>query len=167
MLWLHDLECPYLFLTLVIQCTHKALQHVVLDLWRMIYYPIKSTSPPNSQRLRERKLSVNCCSGIFLWWALRSFFLLSNSTLGNIESPVSILSLSLIKHDHTAIRSLAPLRWPAKSPAATGRGFMHGHKGAHHDWSSFSANSTKHSYPPRSVKVCFIRMCRKIRRALE
>lgn len=93
------------------------VQQVVLDLWIMIYYPIKSTSPPYSQKegeSEERKLSVNCCSGTFLWWALCSFSLPSNPSLGSVESPVSILLPGLIKHGHTATGSLASPHWTAK-----------------------------------------------------
>lgn len=43
-------------------------------------------------------------------------FLLSNPTLGSREPPVSFPSADLVKHDHTATRSLTSTRWPVTTP---------------------------------------------------
>lgn len=68
----------------------------------MIYHLIKSTVPPFS--LSEswgEKMKCELLLRHFPLMQMPLFSLLSNPALGSIESPVSILSLGLIKHIHS------------------------------------------------------------------
>lgn len=60
-----SLHCPLFFLFMSLPClpplihstVTRLYKHVVLDLLKMIYYPIKFSSSPDSQREREK---MNC-----------------------------------------------------------------------------------------------------------
>lgn len=102
-----SLRWPYLSpscLRCLQPCSRRVWQLVVLDLWIMIYYPIK---PPDIQREKLREKIK--CELLFPLMSTLFLFLLSDPTLGNREPPVSLLLPGLVKHDHTATRSPWPL----------------------------------------------------------
>lgn len=95
-----------LFLPCLVPAVHSILtgilQSAILDLWIMIYHLIKSTVPPFS--LSEswgEKMKCELVLRHFPLMHIPLFSPFSNPALGSIESPVSILSLSLIKHIHS------------------------------------------------------------------
>lgn len=97
------------------QYSRRVWQPVVLDLWIMIYYPIKS---PDIQRERQREKIK--CELLFPLMSTLFLFLLSNPTLGNRAPQVPILASSLVKHDHTATHSPDLSSLTHRSPTATG-----------------------------------------------
>lgn len=93
-----------------------SLQHVVLDLWIMIYYPIKSTSPPWLSEREKEKIKCELLLWLFPLMSTLFLFLLSNPTLGSREPPSSRKNPTTQLH--------AP--WPplADPPEPCSRGLM-------------------------------------------
>lgn len=107
--------------------SHRVSYHVV-DMSIRIYYPINPTKPPDFQREGSREKIK--CELLCPLMSTLLFFLFSNPTLGNRETPFSIPLPGLIKHDHTATRSPDPLLLTKDpQPLSCKRSYARTHRG--------------------------------------